>query len=104
MVEVRGTGILQLSRSSRESGQPSKFSVTGDPALDVCASAPQREETDDWPRLEAIADRWLPKPSILHPYPNLRFDAKHGSVRGRQVNWRPYRDPKPLLFMALNQH
>jgi len=47
MVEVRGTGILQLSCSSRESGQPSKFSVTGDPALDVCASAPQPEESDD---------------------------------------------------------
>src|SRR2546429_4705921 len=30
-----------------------------------------------WPRLVAIADRWLPKPIILHPYPNLRFDAKH---------------------------
>jgi hypothetical protein len=30
-----------------------------------------------WPRLVAIADRWLPKPSILHPYPNLRFDATH---------------------------
>ena len=47
MVEVRGTGILQLSCSSRESGQPSKFSVTGDPALDACASAPQPEESDD---------------------------------------------------------
>src|ERR1700676_4853665 len=30
-----------------------------------------------WPRLVAIAERWLPQPSILHPYPNLRFDAKH---------------------------
>jgi hypothetical protein len=30
-----------------------------------------------WPRLVAIADRWLPKPSIAHPYPNLRFDATH---------------------------
>jgi len=30
-----------------------------------------------WPRLVAIAERWLSKPSILHPYPNLRFDAKH---------------------------
>jgi RNA-directed DNA polymerase len=30
-----------------------------------------------WPRLMAIAERWLPKPSILHPYPNLRFDATH---------------------------
>jgi hypothetical protein len=23
------------------------------------------------------AQHWLPQPSILHPYPNLRFDAKH---------------------------
>jgi hypothetical protein len=30
MVEVRCTGILQLSCSPRESGQPSKFSVAGD--------------------------------------------------------------------------
>jgi RNA-directed DNA polymerase len=30
-----------------------------------------------WPRLVALAERWLPEPSILHPYPNLRFDAKH---------------------------
>jgi hypothetical protein len=30
-----------------------------------------------WPRPVTIAERWLPKPSILHPYPNLRFDAKH---------------------------
>jgi RNA-directed DNA polymerase len=30
-----------------------------------------------WPRPVAIAERWLPKPSILHRYPNLRFDARH---------------------------
>jgi len=47
MVEVRGTGIFQLSCSSRESGQPSKFSVTGDPALDARATATQPEESDD---------------------------------------------------------
>src|SRR6201993_2118933 len=30
-----------------------------------------------WPRLVAIAERWLPQPSNLHPCPNLRFDATH---------------------------
>jgi len=30
-----------------------------------------------WPRLVTLADRWLPRPTILHPYPNLRFDARH---------------------------
>jgi len=30
-----------------------------------------------WAKLAALAERWLPIPKILHPYPNLRFDAKH---------------------------
>ena len=47
MVEVRCTGIFQLSCSSRESGQPSKFSVTGDPAMDARATATQPEVSDD---------------------------------------------------------
>ena len=33
-----------------------------------------------WPRLVALADRWLPQPAILHPYPNLCFDA---DIRGK---------------------
>src|SRR5215467_10844596 len=47
---------------------------------------------------------WLPLPKILHPYPNLRFDAKYPpqephagmrhvrSVRGTLGNRRSYRD------------
>ncbi len=30
-----------------------------------------------WARLTSLVERWLPIPKILHPYPNLRFDAKH---------------------------
>ena len=59
MVEVRCTGILQLSCSSRESGQSSKFSVTGDPTLDARATASQPEKSDDlattWGSREALA-------------------------------------------------
>ena len=29
-----------------------------------------------WARLEPFIQRWLRLPKILHPYPNLRFDAK----------------------------
>src|SRR5258707_5051094 len=47
MVEVCCAGILQLSCSPRESGQPSKFSVTGDPALATRATATQPERSDD---------------------------------------------------------
>ncbi len=30
-----------------------------------------------WKHMTAIAEQWLPLPKILHPYPYLRFDAKH---------------------------
>jgi RNA-directed DNA polymerase len=29
-----------------------------------------------WERMYRLADRWLPKPRILHPWPSVRFDAK----------------------------
>ena len=31
----------------------------------------------NWERFGKLADFWIPKPKILHPYPNVRFDAKH---------------------------
>jgi len=33
-----------------------------------------------WKRMAALAARWLPGPRILHPWPEIRFDAK---TRGR---------------------
>lgn len=30
-----------------------------------------------WSRFRSLARRWSPKPRIVHPYPNMRFDAKH---------------------------
>ena len=30
-----------------------------------------------WTRFAPIVNRWLPVPTILHPYPNMRFYAKH---------------------------
>ena len=30
-----------------------------------------------WRRMERLADRYLPQPSILHPWPQQRFLVKH---------------------------
>ena len=30
-----------------------------------------------WRRMIALGQRWLPQPSVLHPYPALRFAATH---------------------------
>ena len=35
----------------------------------------QRSRTT-WERMHRLADRWLPTPRILHPWPSVRFDAK----------------------------
>ncbi len=29
-----------------------------------------------WERVRRLADRWLPLPRILHPWPSVRFDAR----------------------------
>jgi RNA-directed DNA polymerase len=30
-----------------------------------------------WIRMQILADRWLPRPRALHPYPGVRFDVIH---------------------------
>jgi RNA-directed DNA polymerase len=36
----------------------------------------QKDETS-WDRISKLADDWLPKPRILHPWPRQRFAVKH---------------------------
>ena len=36
-----------------------------------------------WDRISKLADDWLPKPKILHPWPSTRFAVKH-------PRWEPY--------------
>src|SRR4029077_38297 len=107
MVEVRCSGIFQLSWCSWESGQPSKFSVTSDPALDVRATATQPEESDGLATTRGPRRALAPQAS--HPSSLSQFalrrqtsevraacsnPARADPCGGRQVNWRPYRDLK----------
>jgi hypothetical protein len=39
----------------------------------------QRDRTN-WKRMGLLAERWLPHPKILHPYPERRFD---GIIQGK---------------------
>ena len=60
-----------------------------------------------WERMTKLADDWLPKPRILHPWPNsgspsntrggsrMREFRSYGSVRGALSNGRPYRESEP---------
>ena len=63
----------------------------------------QKDRTS-WARMTTLADDWLPKPSILHPWPACALPSHTqggsrvpecgplGSVRGALSNERPYRD------------
>jgi hypothetical protein len=31
----------------------------------------------NWDRLRPLSDLFIPRPTIQHPFPNVRFDAKH---------------------------
>ena len=46
-----------------------------------------------WRRIAKLADDWLPRPRILHPWPNQRFAVKH-------PRWEPYAGKPHVRFYA----
>ena len=52
----------------------------------------QKDRTS-WTRMDRLADRWLPKPRITHPWPAQRFRVKH-------PRWEPYAGMPPVRFCA----
>jgi len=46
-----------------------------------------------WARMTKLADDWLPKPTILHPWPSDRFAVKH-------PRWKPYAGKPPVRLCA----
>jgi hypothetical protein len=36
-----------------------------------------QKDGTSWQRITTLADRWLPRPRILHPWPNQRFAVRH---------------------------
>ena len=52
----------------------------------------QKDRTK-WTAMDQLADRWLPKPRISHPWPSQRFRVKH-------PRWEPYAGMPPVRFCA----
>src|ERR1700686_4626020 len=52
----------------------------------------QKDRTG-WDRINRLADQWLPKPRILHPWPNQRFAVKH-------PRWEPDAEMPHVRFCA----
>ena len=46
-----------------------------------------------WERVTQLVDDWLPKPSILHPWPSDRFAVRH-------PRWEPYAGKSHVRFCA----
>jgi len=41
-----------------------------------------QKDATTWERMAKLAEDWLPKPRILHPWPSQRFTVKH-------LRWEP---------------
>ena len=52
----------------------------------------QKDRTS-WARMTTLADAWLPKPNILHPWPSVRFAVTH-------PRWEPYAGKPHVRFCA----
>jgi RNA-directed DNA polymerase len=64
--------------------------------LDIWRRTLQRRSQKDrtiWDRMTKLQDEWLPKPRILHPWPNQRFVVKH-------PRWEPYAGKPHVRFYA----
>jgi RNA-directed DNA polymerase len=46
-----------------------------------------------WARMTQLAEDWLPKPIVLHPWPSVRFAVKH-------PRWEPYAGKPHVRFCA----
>jgi len=62
----------------------------------------QRSQKDwtTWERIKRLADDWLPKPRILHPWPESRFAVRHPRWEklwgGRRRSWHLHRPYEPM--------
>jgi RNA-directed DNA polymerase len=52
----------------------------------------QRDKST-WASINRLADRWIPRPRILHPWPSKRFAVKHPT-------WEPYAGVPLVRFCA----
>ena len=76
LARQRPARALQLLRGARQQPGATRIPRTGYPALASGAHTPQPERPNHLAANLRLAARWLPKPRILHPWPNARFDAR----------------------------
>jgi hypothetical protein len=65
----------------------------------------RRRTQKDWTtreRTARLANDWLPKPRILHPWPDARFAVRHPRW-GARGNSRAYRNPRPKADRCINE-
>lgn len=53
-----------------------------------------QKDYTSWRTMERLIVSWLPKPRVLHPWPQQQESCTHGSVQGARSNARPYCNPE----------
>ena len=85
--------LLRLPRSADQRACTGRVPAPCHRPLAAHAAASQSEGSDDVGADEQLADAWLPKPRILHPWPSDRFAVTH-------PRWEPYAGKSHVRFCA----
>ena len=78
-----GEMAAQVIRGSNYHAVPTNFATLGKFRHQITRiwlrTLRRRSQRDDtpWTKIEKLAEDFLPKPKILHPWPAARFAAKH---------------------------
>ena len=83
---MAGAGRHRLLHLPRGADEQSRTRALPTPRHRLWRRTLRRRSQKDgttWERMQKLADDWLPKPHILHPWPQARFAVKH-------PRWEPY--------------
>jgi len=85
--------LLQLPRGADEQFDTDRVPIPSYQSLRRTATAAEQKDGTTWERIKRLADDWLPKPRILHPWPESRFAVRH-------PRWEPYARIGPVRICA----
>ena len=91
-----GSDRARLLRLPRRPHQRAALSAFRHHVVELWRRALRRRSQKDrtsWAKMDRLADRWLPKPRISHPWPAQRFRVKH-------PRWEPYAGIPLVRFCA----
>ena len=86
-------GKFQIKRKTRRDRMRAKLRMIKEELWQRTLRRRSHKDRATWERMTQMADAWLPKPTILHPWPSDRYAVTH-------PRWEPYARKTHVRFCA----